>query len=92
MKIVYSVENDYFEYYQIDISDIGFISEYIFAEEIAEDYYWNHDGWETNPPENWPLKFHYWIAREDWTIDEDVYKEIYVNIEVIPTFSLLRVK
>ncbi|WOE32790.1 MULTISPECIES: hypothetical protein [unclassified Acinetobacter] len=62
-------------------TDVEYISRnaFVFADDCAEDYYDNHDGWEST----WPLEFHLYESED---ADKPFHKCL-ISIQINPSFS-----
>jgi hypothetical protein len=65
--------------YELEVSDPN---PSVYGPEIAEDYYYYHDGWESD----WPIVF------EVWSMDNQKIEEIEADRKVSPIFNVKTLK
>lgn len=61
--ILYAHKFDYHDNVRLDDGDFSIHYLEYLAEEAAEDFFYNHDGWECK---DWPRNFYFWDSNEDY--------------------------
>lgn len=83
MKIYYKKERGCFHEYELENADPEDLASDIelYIQEIMDDYWNNHDGWEGG----WPAKFTFHSEYNDIN-DDHLIVEYTVNMEAVPEF------